>query len=131
MKRWEICFALLHLVSGSFSLITDIMKVGGYKLSAFEIESMILQHLSVIECCVLGLPDKDQGERVCAIIVLQPNTKMTMPDESKPTMSLHELPTWAKDKLAPYKLPTMLLLKDLPPQNAMGKVNCFSFLHSV
>lgn len=64
----------------------------------------LLQHPSVIECCVLGLPDKDYGERVCAIIVLQPNSKATPPDDSKPTMSLDELRTWAKDKLAPYKV---------------------------
>ncbi|XP_023000346.1 malonate--CoA ligase [Cucurbita maxima] len=101
----------------------DIMKVGGYKLSALEIESVILQHPSVIECCVLGLPDKDYGERVCAIIVLHPNSKATPPDQSKPNMSLDDLRTWAKDKLAPYKIPTVLLLKDSLPRNAMGKVN--------
>ncbi|GFZ04172.1 AMP-dependent synthetase and ligase family protein [Actinidia rufa] len=45
----------------------DIMKVGGYKLSALEIESVLFRAVS--ECCVLGLPDKDYGEAVCAIIV--------------------------------------------------------------
>ncbi|XP_022152972.1 malonate--CoA ligase isoform X2 [Momordica charantia] len=101
----------------------DIMKVGGYKLSALEIESVILQHPSVIECCVLGLPDKDYGERVCAIIVLEPNFKRTPPDDSKPAITLLELRTWARDKLAPYKLPTKLLLWESLPRNAMGKVN--------
>ncbi|KAL4026560.1 hypothetical protein IC575_014996 [Cucumis melo] len=110
-----------YIILGRLS--ADIMKVGGYKLSALEIESVILQHPSVTECCVLGLPDKDYGERVCAIVVLQANTKTTIPDGSNPSMSLDELRTWAKDKLAPYKLPTMLLLKDSLPRNAMGKVN--------
>ena len=63
-----------------------------------------MQHPSVIECCVLGLPDKDYGERVCAIVVLQANMKTTIPDGSNPSMSLDELRTWAKDKLAPYKV---------------------------
>ncbi|KAL0415213.1 UNVERIFIED_CONTAM: Malonate--CoA ligase [Sesamum latifolium] len=47
----------------------DIMKVGGYKLSALEIEAVLLEHRTISECCVLGLPDKDYGEAVCAIII--------------------------------------------------------------
>ncbi|CAL5191824.1 unnamed protein product [Lathyrus oleraceus] len=47
----------------------DIIKNGGYKLSALEIESVIVEHPNVSECCVLGVPDKDYGEIICAIIV--------------------------------------------------------------
>ncbi|KAJ8552922.1 hypothetical protein K7X08_020315 [Anisodus acutangulus] len=47
----------------------DIMKVGGYKFSALEIEAVLLEHPAISECCVLGLPDKDYGEVVCAIVV--------------------------------------------------------------
>ncbi|KAK7838318.1 malonate--coa ligase, partial [Quercus suber] len=66
----------------------DIMKVGGYKLSALEIESAILEE-----------------------------------EDLKPAISLKELRSWAKEKLAPYKLPTRLYLWDSLPRNAMGKVN--------
>ncbi|KDO35827.1 hypothetical protein CISIN_1g046846mg, partial [Citrus sinensis] len=72
----------------------DIMKVGGYKLSALEIESVLLEKKA----------KRDQ-------------------EKSKPVLSLQELCTWAKDKLAPYKLPTRLFLWDSLPRNAMGKVN--------
>ncbi|CAN8269251.1 unnamed protein product [Cochlearia groenlandica] len=103
----------------------DIMKVGGYKLSALEIESTLLEHPTVAECCVLGLPDKDYGEAVTAIIVAEAEAeaKKTREDESKPVITLEELCGWAKDKLAPYKLPTRLLIWESLPRNAMGKVN--------
>ncbi|KAJ6309006.1 hypothetical protein OIU76_018574 [Salix suchowensis] len=98
----------------------DIMKVGGYKLSALEIESALLEHPVVAECCVLGLPDKTYGEAVCAIIV--PVEAAKRKQESS-AISLEELCEWAKDKLAPYKLPTRLFLWESLPRNAMGKVN--------
>ncbi|GLT71670.1 hypothetical protein SLA2020_436700 [Shorea laevis] len=101
----------------------DIMKVGGYKLSALEIESVILEHPAVAECCVLGLPDKDYGEAVCVLIVPDADTKRKQEEDLKPALTLGELCTWAKDKLAPYKLPTRLFLWESLPRNAMGKVN--------
>ncbi|KAJ4893756.1 Malonate--CoA ligase [Raphanus sativus] len=81
----------------------DIMKVGGYKLSALEIESTLLEHPTVAECCVLGLPDKDYWGSGYS--------------DNLRTLRL------AKDKLAPYKLPTRLLIWESLPRNAMGKVN--------
>ncbi|KAJ7963028.1 malonate--CoA ligase-like [Quillaja saponaria] len=101
----------------------DIMKVGGYKLSALEIESVMLEHPAVSECCVLGLPDKDYGEVVSAVIVPEEEAKRKRDEELKPAISLDELSTWAKDRLAPYKIPTLLFLWNSLPRNAMGKVN--------
>ncbi|CAD5323235.1 unnamed protein product [Arabidopsis thaliana] len=101
----------------------DIMKVGGYKLSALEIESTLLEHPTVAECCVLGLTDNDYGEAVTAIIIAESAAKKRREDESKPVITLEELCGWAKDKLAPYKLPTRLLIWESLPRNAMGKVN--------
>ncbi|XP_072972110.1 probable CoA ligase CCL8 [Typha angustifolia] len=101
----------------------DIMKVGGYKLSALEIEAVLLEHEIVSECCVLGLHDKDYGEVVCAIVVPQEDSKLTAVKEMKPAISLEELRSWSKERLAPYKIPTRLFLWDSLPRNAMGKVN--------
>ncbi|KAE9584620.1 putative long-chain-fatty-acid--CoA ligase [Lupinus albus] len=101
----------------------DIIKVGGYKLSALEIESVIVEHPAVSECCVLGIPDKDYGEIVGAIIVADADLKRKHDEESKPPLTLEELSTWAKDKIAPYKIPTRLIVWDSIPRNAMGKVN--------
>ncbi|KAG5537729.1 hypothetical protein RHGRI_024996 [Rhododendron griersonianum] len=82
----------------------DIMKVGGYKLSALEIESVLLEHPAVSECCVLGLPDKTYGEAVSAIIVPEAELKKNRAEELKPAIGLEELCTWAKERLAPYKV---------------------------
>ncbi|XP_073285179.1 probable CoA ligase CCL8 [Primulina huaijiensis] len=101
----------------------DIMKVGGYKLSALEIEAVLLEHPIISECCVLGLPDKTYGEAVCAIIVPNPGLRKTDVEETRPALTLGELSIWAKERLAPYKIPTRLLLWESLPRNAMGKVN--------
>ncbi|KAJ6828511.1 malonate--CoA ligase isoform X1 [Iris pallida] len=101
----------------------DIMKVGGYKLSALEIEAVLLEHQAVSECCVLGLPDKDYGEVVCAVIVPHEDAKRRAEQDLKAAISLEELVNWSKEKLAPYKIPTRLFLWETLPRNAMGKVN--------
>ncbi|KZV26078.1 malonate--CoA ligase [Dorcoceras hygrometricum] len=101
----------------------DIMKVGGYKLSALEIEAVLLEHPTISECCVLGLPDKTYGEAVCAIIVPNPGLRKQDEEETRPALTLGELSIWAKERLAPYKIPTRLLLWESLPRNAMGKVN--------
>ncbi|XP_042427732.1 probable CoA ligase CCL8 [Zingiber officinale] len=101
----------------------DIMKVGGYKLSALEIEAVLLEHGAVLECCVLGLPDEDYGEVVSAVIVPHTDAKRSTEQELEPIITLEDLRNWAKEKLAPYKLPTKLFLWDSLPRNAMGKVN--------
>ncbi|GJY22015.1 malonate--CoA ligase [Tanacetum coccineum] len=101
----------------------DIMKVGGYKLSALEIEAILLEHPAVSECCVLGLPDKTYGEAVTAIVVPDVEIKKARDNELKPAVTLDELCSMAKQKLAPYKLPTRLFIWESLPRNAMGKVN--------
>ena len=75
-------------------------------------EATLLEHPAVAECAVVGTPDPEWGERVCAAIVLRP-------DE---TLDLPVLRAWASHQLAPYKLPTRLLCLDALPRNAMGKV---------
>lgn len=62
-----------------------------------------MQHPDIAECCVFGLPDKDYGEAVSAIVVLDLERKRKQ-EESNSAFSLEELCNWAKDKLAPYKV---------------------------
>lgn len=62
-----------------------------------------MQHSDIAECCVLGLPDKDYGEAVSAIVVLDSEAKRKQ-EELNAALSLGELCNWAKDKLAPYKV---------------------------
>ncbi|KAH9314904.1 hypothetical protein KI387_023531, partial [Taxus chinensis] len=81
----------------------DILKVGGYKLSALEIEAALLEHPDISECAVLGLPDKDYGEVICVVTVPEGEAKTRAEAKSEPAISLQDLQNWAKDKIAPYK----------------------------
>ena len=90
----------------------DIIKSGGYKLSALEIEGALLNHESISECAVIGVADETWGETVTAFVVLKPDT----------TLSLGELKAWCKERTSPYKIPKNLRIVDSLPRNAMGKV---------
>ncbi len=92
-------------------LSTDIIKSGGEKVSALEIEPVLLRHPSVADCAVVGVPDEKWGEAVTAAVVLRPGCKLT----------LAELRDFARQHLAPASIPTRLELMDALPRNAMGK----------
>lgn len=105
---------LVRVVDGYFviagRLSTDIIKSGGYKISALEIEAVMLTHPEVKECAVVGIADETWGERIGAAVVWKND--------------LHELEIirqWMSDKLAAYKLPSLLISVNEIPRNAMGK----------
>ncbi|MBD2728134.1 AMP-binding protein [Nostoc sp. FACHB-892] len=90
----------------------DIIKTGGYKVSALEIEEVLRSHPDIQECAVVGVADLEWGERVCAALVLQGPQPLT----------LEAFRSWAKERLAVYKVPTQILIVEELPRNAMGKV---------
>jgi malonyl-CoA/methylmalonyl-CoA synthetase len=90
----------------------DIIKTGGYKVSALEIEEVLRTHPDIQECAVVGVADLEWGERVCAALVLQGSQPLT----------LQAFRSWAKERLAVYKVPTQILIVEELPRNAMGKV---------
>ena len=94
----------------------DIIKSGGYKISALDIETVILHHPLVSECVVIGVKDVEWGERVTAVVVLQPDKK---PED----LTLEQLREYCKKKLANYQCPTQLKIVDQLERNAVGKVN--------
>jgi len=92
----------------------DILKTGGEKISALEIEDVLRLHPSVADCAVVGVPDADWGDRVCAAIVRKP-------DSGTPDPVV--LADFAKSRLAPYKVPKHFMIVEELPRNAMGKVS--------
>lgn len=90
----------------------DIIKSGGYKLSALEIEGTLLTHECIAEAAVIGVEDETWGEAVSAFVVLKPNA----------SLSFDELKAWCDGKMSAYKIPKNLHLLDALPRNAMGKV---------
>ena len=91
---------------------TDLIKTGGFKVSALEIESTLREHPAVRDCAVVGVPDDDWGERVCAAVELTGNA----------TVSPGVLQDWMKARLAPYKVPKSVVTVESLPRNAMSKV---------
>ncbi|HEY0150368.1 MAG TPA: acyl-CoA synthetase [Longimicrobium sp.] len=89
----------------------DIIKTGGFKVSALEIEEVLREHPAIAECAVVGIEDEEWGERVCLAV-----------EAAGPLPPLAELQAWARQRLAPYKLPRDLRCVDVLPRNAMGKV---------
>lgn len=102
--------------SGSYRIMgrsnVDILKTGGEKISALEIEDVLRAHGGVSDCAVVGVADVDWGDRVCAAVVPRPKSEVTP----------EELRAFAKARLAPYKVPKDILLVEDLPRNAMGKV---------
>ena len=93
----------------------DIIKYGGYKISALEIERVFLENECIRECVVLGVDDETYGQKIGMMVVLKDGVDAA-------SVTLDVLREWAKDKMAKYKMPEMLLIVDDIPKNAMGKV---------
>jgi malonyl-CoA/methylmalonyl-CoA synthetase len=92
----------------------DILKSGGYKLSALEIEEVLREHSAVGEVAVVGMPDELWGERVVACVVPHPGREADCTEDA--------LRGFAKEKLAPYKVPKQVVVMSDLPRNAVGKV---------
>ncbi len=100
-----------YRIMGRLSI--DIIKSGGYKLSALEIEATLLEHPAIRECAVVGIKDETWGEVVAVAAVLTEDSR---------GLELDALRDWSKGRLSPYKMPRKLLLVRSLPRNAMGKV---------
>jgi malonyl-CoA/methylmalonyl-CoA synthetase len=92
---------------------TDLIKTGGYKVGAGEVEGALLEHAAVSEAAVAGAADEDLGERIVAWIVLEPGADEPSGDE---------LADHVAALLAPHKRPREVHFVAELPRNAMGKV---------
>lgn len=90
----------------------DILKSAGYKISALEIEEVLREHPGIREVAVVGVPDAEWGEIVTACVIPQADHALT----------IEGLRAWCEDKLASYKAPRRLVLRNELPRNAMGKI---------
>ena len=98
-----------YRIMGRMSM--DIIKSGGYKISALEIEEVLRTHPAVDDCAVIGMPDEEWGELIVAALVLK-----------ETTFDTHTLQLWLREKMAAYKTPRKYLVLPELPRNAMGKV---------
>jgi malonyl-CoA/methylmalonyl-CoA synthetase len=90
----------------------DIIKSGGDKISALEVEEVLRTHPAIADCAVIGVDDLEWGQRVCAVVETRSNS----------ALGLTELREWAKSRMAPCNIPRALLCVSRLPRNAMGKI---------
>jgi len=90
---------------------TDLIKTGGFKVGAGEVEGALLEHPAVAEAAVIGEPDDDLGERIVAFVVLRAAVEPSM------------LVDHVAGLLVPHKRPRIVRVLGELPRNAMGKVN--------
>jgi len=93
-------------------LSIDIIKTGGEKVSALEVEAVLREHPDIADCAVVGLPDEEWGECVAAVVVLRDGASLSLP----------ELRDWARARVSGPKFPRRLATVPALPRNAMGKV---------
>ena len=96
----------MHRIVGRESV--DLIKSGGYRIGAGEIETALLGHPGVAEVAVVGLPDEDLGQRIVAFVV----------GDAAPDDLIHHV----AQQLSAHKRPREVRLVDALPRNAMGKV---------
>jgi len=113
-EGWFKTGDVAELVDGYYKILgrdsVDIIKSGGYKISALEIEDVLLKHPMIKECAVVGIADQKWGEVVAVALC------------SSEDLTLEEIQTWSLDFLSDYKAPRNLKILEELPKNAMGKV---------
>ncbi len=115
MDGWFRTGDMAVLQNGYYRILgrasVDILKSGGYKLSALEIEEVFRRHSGLGDVAVVGLDDEEWGQ-VVAMAAIRIDDTLTRGD----------LLTWGQEFLAPYKLPRKVIFVEELPRNALGKV---------
>ena len=105
--------AMLH--NGMYKILgrdsVDIIKSGGYKISALEIEDVLRGHKDIDDSAVIGLKDEEWGEVVAACLV-----------SGQKTLDFDEISKWLRARLPAYKIPRKYILQKKLPRNVLGKV---------
>ena len=103
----------LYFIKGRAS--ADIIKTGGEKVSALEIERELLALPQIAEAAVVGVPSEKWGQKVTAVCVLKKGQELS------PLNMRRAL----KERLVGYKVPQAMKVVESIPRNAMGKSECF------
>jgi len=93
----------------------DVIITGGENVSSIEVEDALFSHPAVAEAAVIGVPDDRWGETIKGLVVLAPGEEATEAD----------LIAWCKERLARYKAPTSVEVREAIPRTATGKVQKF------
>jgi long-chain acyl-CoA synthetase len=92
--------------------LKDMIITGGENVYPREVEDVLYQAPAVEECAVIGLPDREWGERVIAFIVPRPGSTI-VPDDLK---------NYVKARLSPFKVPKQYIVVKEMPKSPAGKI---------
>ena len=98
--------------------VDDVIVSSGYNIAGPEVEAALLAHAEVAECAVIGTPDEERGQVVCAFVVLRPNVAA---DE----LCIKRLQDHVKATIAPFKYPRRIQFVDALPKTQTGKIQRF------
>jgi 2-aminobenzoate-CoA ligase len=101
----------------------DLIVSSGYKISGPEVENVLLDHPSVAECGVVGIPDEERGYIVKAFVVLRSGTTAT-------DATIKELQEFVKSQIAPYKYPRSIEFVSALPRTETGKLQRYRLRES-
>lgn len=105
--------------NGTFKILgrtsVDIIKTGGYKVSALDVETRLLEHSDIKDVCVVGVLDLVWGQKIAAIIVSE--------KISGNEIEIECLKQWCSKNMTSYEIPTIFKFIEEIPRNALGKVN--------
>ena len=114
-EDWFITGDIVMLEKGYYKILgrdsVDIIKSGGYKISALEIEDTLLKNQNIKECAVVGIENEKWGEIIVAGIVIRDRQ-----------MELDEIQKWCSKYLSDYKIPRVIKILTELPKNSMGKI---------
>ncbi|KAF2845327.1 acetyl-CoA synthetase-like protein [Plenodomus tracheiphilus IPT5] len=113
------CKGPLYFILGRKS--ADIIKTGGEKVSALEIEREMLSLPQIGEVAVVGLPSEAWGQKVAAVVVLSEVGKVG--GKGGKAWGAMDMRRGLRDRLAAYKIPQEMKVVESIPRNAMGKIN--------
>ena len=112
---WFLSGDIVMLERGYYKILgrdsVDIIKSGGYKISALEIEDVLLKNTKIRECAVVGIKDDKWGEIVASGIVCKEDS-----------LNIDDITEWCSNYLSDYKIPRKIKILDDLPKNSMGKV---------
>jgi len=112
---WFLSGDIVMLERGHYKILgrdsVDIIKSGGYKISALEIEDVLLKNTKIRECAVVGIKDDKWGEIVASGIVCKEDS-----------LNIDDITEWCSNYLSDYKIPRKIKILDDLPKNSMGKV---------
>lgn len=95
--------------------IDDVIKTRGFRVGPFEIENVIMQYPKVLECAVIGVPDKDRGQAIKAIVKMVDDTHHDKDTEN-------EIRSFCNKRMASYKAIQYLEIVDEFPKTISGKI---------